>query len=152
MKIKTISLAILASAHLLTANAGPVTAADHAFDVNAPDVNKYNLDMTQDNISAGNFMYCRWGTLCDQQLANGLPVSLQFDYLTPPPSSQSSRDLFILASGTADDQFQLSSFQNQWPLPSASSSWTAPLGPGFTIFGDPISVQPGQVQPDSQKL
>ncbi len=149
MKIKTISLAILASAHLLTANAGPVTAADHAFDVNAPDVNKYNLDMTQDNISAGNFMYCRWGTLCDQQLANGLPVSLQFDYLTPPPSSQSSRDLFILASGTADDQFQLSSFQNQWPLPSASSSWTAPLGPGFTIFGDPISVQPGQVQPDS---
>jgi hypothetical protein len=149
MKIKTISLAILASAHLLTANAGPVTAADHAFDVNAPDVNKYNLDMTQDNISAGNFMYCRWGTLCDQQLANGLPVSLQFDYLTPPPSSQSSRDLFILASGTADDQFQLSSFQNQWPLPSASSSWTTPLGPGFTIFGDPISVQPGQVQPDS---
>ena len=152
MKIRTITLTILAGAQLLTANASPVTAASHAFDPSASDVNKYNLDMSQDNISPGNFMYCRWGTLCDQQLAMGSPFSLQFDYLTPAPASQSSRDLLILASDTADDQFQLSAFQNQWPLPSSSSSWTTPLGPGFSIFGDPISMQPGQVQPDSPQF
>src|SRR6266568_5310662 len=142
---------ILALALIPWISQAQVTQSSHAFDPSAPDGNKYNLDMSQDNISAGNFMYCRWGTLCDQHLATGSPFSLQFDYLTPPPFSQSSRDLFILASGTAGDQFQLSAFQNQWPLPSSSSSWTMPLGPGFTILGDPLSVQPGEVQPDSQQ-
>ena len=149
MKIRIIILAILASTLFFTANAAPVTATDHAFDPNASDTNKYNLDMSQDGISPGSFLYCRWGTLCDQADNVGLwqPIGLEFDYLTPPPYSSSSRDLLILNNG-ALDQFQLTAFQNQWPLPDSSSSWTTPLGPSYLapVIGDPIVIQPGNVE------
>ena len=126
-----------------------VTSTTHAFDQSAPDANKYNLDMSQDIIPTENFMYCRWGTLSDQHVATGQQFSLQFDYLTPPPFSQESRDLFILPVAGSIDQFLLSIFPNELALPSASTSWTPPLGPYTSIAGDPITIQPGQVQPDS---
>src|ERR1035437_4320959 len=149
MKIRTIALAIFIGTRFFTANAAQVTATDHAFDASGPDTNKYNLDMSQDGIAPTSFLYCRWGTLCDQ--ANGVDLwqifGSGFDYLTPPPYSSSSRDLFILNS-SAVDQFQLSAFGNFWPLPDSSSSWTTPLGPSYLapVIGDPIVIQPGNVE------
>jgi hypothetical protein len=122
--IREVGLAILIGTPLLTAHADPVTVATHAFDPSAPDVNKYNLDMSQDNISAGNFMYCRWGLLSDFGSPNQGQLALHFDSLTPSPFSQDNKSLFILSSTNATDQFQLSSFGSLWPLPSASS-WTS---------------------------
>jgi hypothetical protein len=118
MKIKIIIVAIFVCARFFTANAAPVTATDHQFDPAAPDVNKYNLDMTQDTIDPQSFLYSRWGLLCDQEYSDGrVSLGLKFDYLTALPQSPDCKDLFVLSAGIlpdqlAPDQFELYSFQN----------------------------------------
>ena len=120
-----------------------VTGTDHVLNSSAPDANKYNLDMSLDSIPAGNFLYCRWGMLADQATAQlGLVPNLFFDYLTQPPYSQANKDLFIVNSSEATSKFLLSSFPNQWPLPS-SSSWTGPSGASQTGQIGLISPQNG---------
>jgi len=112
MKIRTISLVILVSTYLLTANAAPVTAQDHVFNASAPDANKYNLDMSQDTIDPNSYLYCRWGLLCDQEYSDGrVPLGLKFDYLTALPQSPDCKDLFVLSAGILPDQLEPDQFE-----------------------------------------